>query len=102
VSEHKPTAADLARDLHADLRLCDGASPGPWGQGDLWLPWLRQAFALLLEQWPDSVADLERDFALIAAARDGWPAAIRRALAAEARAVRLQDRVERLHRGMMP
>lgn len=37
---HTPTTEDLARDLAADLKLCEAATPGPWISDPPWgLPW---------------------------------------------------------------
>jgi hypothetical protein len=58
----EPTAADLARDLAADLKLCEAARPPYWTFED--------------ESFPRR-------------AKEGWPAAIRRAVSAEDRAARL-------------
>lgn len=83
------TPEDMAHDLRADLALCDAASPGPWriygtavlaarprrGNTDL--------VARISVAWRDSAA-AHRDTVAIATAREGWPAAIRRALAGEA------------------
>jgi hypothetical protein len=105
------TPADLARDLAADLAVCATAPPGPWQddgpdkfRGDD--PWCH----VLLDGSGDLLAQVDCDFpegrshaagapecgraraaiAFMAAAREGWPAAIRRALAAEAEANRLR------------
>jgi hypothetical protein len=83
------TPADLARDLAADLALLAECAPGPWHVGV-------DATGHPAVRWPhgvrSTVAKVYCDFdaAMIAAARDGWPAAIRRALAAEAEADRLR------------
>lgn len=59
------------RDLKADLEICEKATPGPW------------------EELNDNPIDTywaekhPEDFAFIAAAREGWPEAIERAIAAE-------------------
>jgi hypothetical protein len=105
------TPADLARDLEADLAVCATAPPGPWQddgpdkfRGDD--PWCH----VLLDGSGDLLAQVDCDFpesrshaagapecgraraaiAFMAAARDGWPAALRRALAAEAEVDRLR------------
>src|SRR5262245_13724563 len=100
------TTADRARDLLADLALCAEATPGPWYVvGPPWLPpgcaasivaghpdpHLAPAVldAVEITEWdgeaegPD-YSQSDADLAFAAAARTGWPAAIRRALAAEA------------------
>lgn len=73
----KPTPEDLARDLLADLRQCQNAKQSQ-----------RQVAQTQQEQGQDwylcgAVASLGL------AACDGWPATIRRAIAAEAEVVRL-------------
>lgn len=90
-----PTDQDRSRDLRADLALCDAATPGPWhadwrgtnhfeltthapGAKDLWL------------SMPDSGIQKGEDLDMIAESREGWPAAIRRALSAEAEVATLR------------
>jgi hypothetical protein len=83
----QPTPEDLARDLEADLALCEAASPGPWrAEVDHLGHW-----RILWRHSGDHSSVMRRgkafdeaDAAFIAAARTGWPAAIRRARAAEA------------------
>ena len=96
-----PTESDLARSLEADLRLCQAATPGPWifdpthphlaTRGvQVWVapphplaPGEQHAVAQAnVDGFRVPAARANADF--IAAARDGWPAAIRRALTAEA------------------
>jgi hypothetical protein len=116
-----PTPEDLARDLAADLALCEGASPGPWFAYDSRLhphsftaggvflagspegtlgAWQivggcpsdpREGGEVLGGTWGEGTSgpSLE-DMAFVVTARQGWPAAIRRALAAEAEVVRLK------------
>jgi hypothetical protein len=76
----EPTPEDLAR----DLALCQEATPGPWRAE-------RDALGHWRILWPHSrngsVARKvfsEEDAAFIAAAREGWPAALRRLMALEA------------------
>lgn len=108
----KATKEDVARDLIADLELCEAATPAPWtddcnawpfGEDNLvcW-PFVRSqpdpgrdnGVSPLVccmgsdEDYPNAGADA----AMIAAAREGWPAAIRRALAAESRVAELEAR----------
>lgn len=112
-----PSEADLARDLAADTATCAAASPEPWTwQG--WRPphvpapgtdFLMGGFDPELAKEPDSsghrmvildspIGDnnvvIDEDRAFIAAARTGWPAAIRRAHAAEAELVRLREELK--------
>ncbi len=74
---------DKDRDLKADLVLCEKATPGPWGYEHIH----GEAFSCgrrglqYLERGTQGTSD---DVIWAAAARTGWPAAIRRALAAEA------------------
>jgi hypothetical protein len=74
------------RDLKADLALCEAATPGPWGYKD---DGYGNYFvsALLTDddrvyRWSD-IPFSESDVQFIAAAREGWPEAILRALKAE-------------------
>jgi hypothetical protein len=121
---------DAERNLEADLRLCEAASPGPW----FWLQDEGGPDRVFLEHTCDfpgslheglghspeecgftvlecfdveELDDEERphradnrpspeDAAMIAAARDGWPAAIRRAIAAERRVAELEAELSRL------
>jgi hypothetical protein len=109
------TSADLERDLAADMRLVSAATPGPWDLLDSRVePWHFTApnggrppagcveWQILGGQPPGMGSDWghsllsgsasrheihprREDLIFAAAAREGWPAAIRRALAAEAR-----------------
>lgn len=80
------------RDLQRDLELCDAATPGPW-MGDGSQIW--SGDILIATMWDDfNYAD--RDF--IAQAREGWPEAIHRALAAENRVRQLEEYVRELQR----
>ena len=102
----KPTAEDLARDLAGDLKICDAASEGPWvierfcaadhdgedamtgvmcyaeedGTGGVTVA--------EINRWSygddPPTKESEANARMIARSRAGWPAAIRRALAAEA------------------
>lgn len=98
-----PTAEDVARDLDADLKACDGASPGPW------FAWCLASVSACSVgerygglQGPKRVAVgrellfAPEDAAFIAGAREGWPAAVRRAKAAEAMLRRLVEANDRL------
>ena len=85
------------RDLEADLAICEAATPGPWRINDdsrysNCLVWGsrgsgRGAIAEVRDynlSWRDNVR-------FIAAAREGWPYAIRRALEAESEIDRLRN-----------
>ena len=99
------------RDLHADLAICDAASPGEWSTADT-----TDGYYILDESdWvlAGTVESVE-DARFIAESRQGWPEAIRRAIDAEAEVERLtagklhmerraQDaisEVERLHEAL--
>lgn len=91
----------MNRDWAKDLALCEAATPGPWVNGYC----VQRDYEHQCEQWDGScyVADRhdyqspeasyigtigyggvgERDAEFIAAARTGWPHAIRRAMTAE-------------------
>jgi hypothetical protein len=80
-TELMPTKDDLVRDLAADLKTCDRASPGPW----VWQRDTRDMIPRLENEDGDrkQLWWTDEDEQFCAAARTGWPAAIRRALAAE-------------------
>lgn len=87
----RPTAADLARDLRADLAVAEKATPGPWQAdmpaGHVWHPdWLKRGW----DRGIIATTDCDEDTDAIATSRVAWPAAIRRALAAEAEVERLR------------
>ncbi len=83
-----------ARDLEADLAICEAATAGPW----TWQSWEHDRDRVLIETELFLVADAmsisEEDAEFIAAAREGWPYAIRRALEAEAEADRLRNELQ--------
>jgi len=72
-----------ARDLEADLAICEAATPGPWTFDRVSVK--REEYALLL-----SYLSTRDDLRFVAEAREGWPYAIRRALAAEREIDRLR------------
>ncbi|MCY9532916.1 hypothetical protein M5X04_26770 [Paenibacillus alvei] len=76
------------RDLHADLAICDAATPGPWDSADT-----TDGFYILDADDYVLAATLERavDATFILESRQGWPEAIRRAIAAEAENERLRE-----------
>ena len=96
----KPTAEDLARDLEADLAVCEKAPPPPWVKTQIghfegnpdWCEYevVSPEGPVCGNQscYPPPASHVEMD--MIAAARSGWPAAIRRARAAEAEVERLR------------
>lgn len=73
---------ERVRDLEADLAICEAATPWPWAVDDGFL-------------------DVISEEIFIAEAREGWPYAIRRAMAAEAENDRLRNELnilqEQLH-----
>lgn len=77
---------ETKRDLRADLELCEKATPGPWVFVD-------SSGAIYR-----TTTVVEEDIEFIAEAHEGWPHAIRRAIAAEARVAELEAEVERLRR----
>lgn len=84
-----PTHEDLARDLAADLVLCEAAASGPWilhANGavppHLWV-FAPRAEPFMLDTICSSCEHSRANLEMIVAARTGWPVAIRRALAAE-------------------
>ena len=99
------------RDLEADLRICEQATPGPWtweddsclspgmvtvyagrmgNDGSPWTP--THGLNLFGRLHPDASGKANLDF--ICQAREGWPVAIARALAAEVEVERLKAALE--------
>lgn len=76
----------MKRDLHADLRLCEAATVGPWETGYDHEEQRYCVEAVNEVSWGGGfiVADCayKEDAKFIAEAREGWPHAIRRALEA--------------------
>lgn len=85
-------AANNKRDLHADLAICDAATPGPWKEGTseyessggVWCVDI-VVLGVTAEVYEDENATF------IVESRQGWPEAIRRAIAAEAESERLRE-----------
>lgn len=81
------------RDLHADLAICNAATPGPWALDYDYEDRRHCVEAVNVPSWGGGVivADCaeEADARFIAEARAGWPHAIGRAMAAEAEVDRL-------------
>lgn len=99
-----PTPADMERDLAADLAIVEYAPPGPWyhDPANLWAMVTTQpdgGGGFVARALPVTVSCRrygERETAAaIAAMRGAWPAAIRRALHAEAECERLRDTMRR-------
>ena len=84
--------AEQRRDLAEDLAICEAATPGPWKVADT------TEWTYVLDEDDDIVGACERavDADFTAEAREGWPAAIRRAQAAEAEVERLERRIKEL------
>jgi hypothetical protein len=78
-----------ARDLEADLAICEAATPGPWVADKSTVKC--QHYTLLI-----TYCGGQKETAFAAEAREGWPYAIRRALAAEAEVDRLRDEIRML------
>lgn len=96
-----------ARDLEVDLAICEAATPGPWEAqisqsgsevvtGDDSSTWVCQ----LWYKDEDIMQNHKSNARFIAEAREGWPYAIRRALAAEAEIDRLRDEIRMLQEQM--
>ncbi|MFW5434287.1 hypothetical protein [Paenibacillus apiarius] len=84
--------AETTRALHADLAICDVATPGPWLVDEGVANQIRQpngSKRRRITTPPD--ADGISDAKFIAEAREGWPEAIRRAILAEAEVKRLRE-----------
>lgn len=102
---------DAKRDLAADLLICEAATPGPWHYGsDDWRGNVQDRFwfvsgetdedvegrttavgVLRVERNPTSHPVCENNARFVAAAREGWPHAIRRAQAGEAAEARVAE-----------
>jgi len=82
-------ARPQARDLEADLAICEAASPGPWTIKDDGIKDKNQ-FWVCEMIWPNE----EGNARFITEAREGWPYAIRRALEAEAEVDRLRNEIQ--------
>ena len=80
--------AEKARDLEADLAICEAATPGPWKVDKSLIE--IDGYTLFI-----SYCATPRDLRFAAEAREGWPYAIRRAMAAEARVAELEAELER-------
>lgn len=85
-------ASVITRNLHGDLAICEAATPGPWK---------------VRRQSPNGLQNVgtrqgrmtaqtfeQGDATFIAEAREGWPEAIRRAIAAETEVERLTAFIE--------
>jgi len=92
--------ATQVRDLEADLAICEAATPGPWvgcqdAVSNSPLNWICQMY-----EGEGATAihfdNHEANARFVANAREGWPYAIRRALAAEAEIDRLRDEIRML------
>lgn len=82
-------AEECARDLEADLAICEAATPGPYRT------WRCECGSPVCDQVFISVTNSDgrlnpEDARFYAEARDGWPYAIRRAMKAE-------EEIDRLH-----
>jgi len=78
-----------ARDLEADLAICEAATPGPYEQRDLYV-----TAKMGTNEVAISICYAPSVARFIAEAREGWPYAIRRALEAEAEVDRLRHEIE--------
>lgn len=86
------------RDLHADLVKCNAATPMPWIVDVNLANQIRQPNVSKRRRImtpPD--ANGLGDASFIAEARQGWPEAIRRAIAAEKEVDRLQEVLREIH-----
>lgn len=89
VTTKQPTEEQMARDLEADLALCEGATYGPWVAFTDDGPYAGEVHSIAGAGATTPVLvtpemdDRPDDIRFAAEAREGWPAAILRALAAE-------------------
>ena len=101
------------RDLRKDLEICNKATPGPWeatseSDEDVRVCQTENeecvcCLALMgdynweKEEWKEgSKKQWNKDAEFIAAAREGWPYAIERAIKAEEELIKTEDEVARL------
>ncbi|MCT2195194.1 hypothetical protein M3G15_08575 [Paenibacillus sp. p3-SID1389] len=94
------------RDLAADLALCEAATPGPWRSktnrhpelgGSPW-GWY-EAGGRQIGTWSGSRnRNYSEDNRFIEVAREGWPHAIRRAIAAETEVIRLIKALDKVRK----
>ena len=87
----------MARDLQKDLELCNEATKGPWyvgakenGPNRLIANVSYFGFGKIYTRGQD--ANPGADIMFIAAAREGWPEAIKRAMKAEAQVKELENK----------
>lgn len=100
---------ETKRNLHADLAICNAATPGPWSTSSLTEGYVIAGedkfttVATVIEYNDDGSEylrlghhDCQDNQAFIAEAREGWPEAIRRALTAEAEVERLREKLAQI------
>ena len=83
------------RDLQADLEICNKATPGPWIQDRCNVS--AQGYTLFI-----TYVSGKNDAQFIAAAREGWPYAIERAIKAEVEVERLRLHIWAVKKWMIP
>ena len=85
------------RDLQKDLLICEKATLGPWMAVD-WFVYTDDAGIRIADCdfGSDGNPDGDENSAFIVAAREGWPEAISRAIAAEAEVERLKEKNKKL------
>jgi hypothetical protein len=88
--------ARKSRDLEADLAICEAATPGPWAVCGRYV--VRDKYELGNYRQAvfkaEHIPKIEADMRFAVEAREGWPYAIRRALAAEAEIDRLRNEIQ--------
>jgi hypothetical protein len=92
----------MKRDLKADLKLCNKATPGRWVIcdwdtdvcGGIIAPDIQEV-VIEAEDWDMPVKVKREDAEFMCQAREGWPHAIERAIKAEALAKRLVEALEK-------
>jgi hypothetical protein len=90
------------RDLQKDLETCNKATEGPWEtdehyQGNVYCDdSTGSLIAQCLNKWAlRQEPNVENNAQFIAESREGWPEAINRAIAAEARAKEFEDGISK-------
>ncbi|PYI57049.1 hypothetical protein [Paenibacillus flagellatus] len=93
----------MARDLEKDLAICEEATPGKWealldsvamvDPGEISsVVWICQMY----DEKAGNFHNYENNARFVAASREGWPYAIRRAMQAEEKVDRLENELRML------
>ncbi|WP_286892509.1 hypothetical protein [Thermobacillus sp.] len=91
-----PNITTPARDLEVDLAICEAATPSPYTIEPCGCGHSACKYVFIRKITHSDGRLLPEDARFVAEAREGWPYAIRRALAAEAEVDRLRDEIRML------